>query len=191
MATEKVIRVDRNLVAVPRSDKRRYRRRTSRREMATKGVLFIAGAGAIVALLANLDDLKNSESVKSHWWLLPLGVLAIGYMLRKRGNPYGTAVLAVGGALFAIAYQLQSKNAAAAQKQPAPAPGPQQFAPNVQGPHMAALPDVGALPGLPAGYGNHVWIQTPEGQMVRMPMPAAVGNRKGGFNAQRPANAAG
>jgi len=158
--------------------------------MATKSVLFIAGAGAIVALLANLDDIKNSESVKSHWWLLPLGALAIGYMLRKRGNPYGTAVLAVGGALFAIAYQLQSKNAAAAPKPPAQPPGPQQFN-DVQGPYMAALPDVGAMPGLPMGYGRFAWIQTPDGQMVRIPMPAAAGNRKGGFNAQRPANAAG
>ncbi len=190
MASSRVIPVDRSLVAVPRSGKRRYRRRNSRREMGTKSVLFIAGAGAIVALLANLDDLKNSESVKSHWWLLPLGVLAIGYMLRKRGNPYGTAVLAVGGALFAIAYQLQSKNAAAAPKPPAPAPGPQQYG-DVQGPYMAALPDVGAMPGLPAAYGKHIWIQTPDGQMVRMPMPAGAGYRKGGFNAPRPANAVG
>ena len=87
MATEKVVRVDRNLVAVPRSERRRHRRRYFHREASTKGVLLIAGAGAIVALLANLDDLKNSESIKSHWWLLPLGVLAIGYMLRNRGNP--------------------------------------------------------------------------------------------------------
>jgi hypothetical protein len=182
MATEKVV-----LVEVPRPAKRRYRRRYRHREASTKGVLLIAGAGAIVALLANLDDLKNSDSVKSHWWLLPLGVLAIGYMLRKRGNPYGTAVLAVGGALFAIAYQIQSKTASAAPKPPAP----QQFAPDVQGPYMTALPDVGAIPGLPAGYGRHAWIQTPDGQMVRIPMPAAAGNRKGGFNAPRPANAAG
>jgi hypothetical protein len=189
MASERVVRVDRNLVAVPRSGKRRFRRRYSHREVGTKGVLLIAGAGAIVALLANLDDLKNSESVKSHWWLLPLGVLAIGYMLRKRGNPYGTAVLAVGGALFAIAYQIQSKHAAAAPKPPAPAP--QQFAPDVQGPYMASLPDVGAMPGLPTGYGRFAWIQTPDGQMVRIPMPAGAGYRKGGFNQQRPANAAG
>lgn len=186
MATEKVV-----LVAVPRAEQRRRRRRYFRREIATKGVLLIAGAGAIVALLANLNDLKNSESIKNHWWLLPLGVLAIGYMLRKRGNPYGSAVLAVGGALFAIAYQLQSKNAAAAPKPPAPQPGPQQFAPDVQGPYMAALPDVGAMPGLPMGYGKFAWIQTPDGQMVRIPMPAAAGNRKGGFHQQQPANAVG
>lgn len=187
MARERMVRVDRNLVAVPREAKRRHRRRFFNREVGTKGVLLIAGAGAIVALLANLDDLKNSESVKSHWWLLPLGVLAIGYMLRKRGNPYGTAVLAVGGALFAIAYQLHSKNAAA--KAPPPPPAPQQFAPDVQGPYMAALPDVGAIPGLPGNGFRYAWVQTPDGQMVRIPMPAA-GYRKGGFNAQRPVNAA-
>lgn len=187
MATNRVVRVDRSLVAVPRSEKRRFRRRYFNREVGTKGVLLIAGAGAIVALLANLDDLKNSESVKSHWWLLPLGVLAIGYMLRKRGNPYGTAVLAVGGALFAIAYQLQSKNASASPKQQ-PAPAPQQFAPDVQGPYMHALPDVGAVPGL-AGNGRYAWIQTPDGQMVRIPMPAGAGYRKSNYQQSRPANA--
>lgn len=182
MASKKVVRVDRSLVAVPRSERRRHRRRYLNRDVATKGVLLIAGAGAIVALLANLDDLKNSESVKSHWWLLPLGVLAIGYMLRKRGNPYGTAVLAVGGALFAIAYQIQSKNAVAAPK---PAPAPQPFAPEVQGPYMPGMPDVGALPGL-AGNGRYAWIQTPDGQMVRIPMP---GYRKNNFQQPRPVNA--
>lgn len=188
MATERVVRVDRNLVAVPREGRGRNRRRYFRREMGTKGILFIAGAGAIVALLANLDDLKNSESVKSHWWLLPLGVLAIGYMMRKRGNPYGTAILAVGGALFAIAYQVQSKNAQAAPKAPAPAPAPQQFAPDVQGPYFPLMADVGALPGLP-GNGRHVWIQTPDGQMVRIPMPGAARPRNGNFQQSRPANA--
>ncbi len=183
MAKNNVVRVDRSLVAVPRAGThRRHKRRYFQREGATKGILLIAGAGAIVALLANLDDLKNSESVKSHWWLLPLGVLAIGYMLRKRGNPYGTAVLAVGGALFAIAYQVQSKNAAAAPKPP-PSPAPQQFAPDVQGPYMA-LPEAGALPGL-AGHARYAWINTPDGQMVRIPMPAA-GYRKPNGNPQRP-----
>lgn len=188
MASNKMVRVDRSLVAVPRSGKRRFRRRYFNREVGTKGILLIAGAGAIVALLANLDDLKNSESVKTHWWLLPLGVLAIGYMLRKRGNPYGTAVLAVGGALFAIAYQVHSKNAPVAQKPPPAPPAPQTFAPEVQGPFMGALPDVGALPSL-AGNGRYAWIQTPDGQMVRIPMPA-VGYRKGNFQQPRPAHAA-
>jgi hypothetical protein len=187
MANNKMVRVDRNLVAVPKEGRRRYRRRYFNREMGTKGILLVAGAGAIVALLANLEDLKNSESVKSHWWLLPLGVLAIGYMLRKRGNPYGTAVLAVGGALFAMSYQLHSKNAQAAPKQ-APAPAPQQFAPDVQGPYLPPMQDVGALPGF-AGNGRYVWIQTPDGQMVRIPMPA-MAYRKNNVNPQRPANAA-
>ena len=102
MASERRVPVDRSLVAVPRE---RVRRRNGRRRYFTrdnigKGVLFVAGAGAIVALLANLDDIRTSEAAKNHWWLVPLAVLAIGYMLRRRGNPYGTAVLAVGGALF-------------------------------------------------------------------------------------------
>lgn len=182
MASKKVVRVDRNLVAVPRGEKRRYRHRYSRREVGTTGVMLVAGAGAIVALLANLDDLKNSESIKSHWWLLPLGVLAIGYMLRKRGNPYGTAVLAVGGALFALGYQMQSKAAQAAPKPPPPAP--QQFAPDVQGPYLPPYQDVGALPGL-SGMGRYAWVQTPDGQMVRIPMPGAARPRHANFQQSR------
>ncbi len=187
MATKKVVRVDRSLVAVPREGRGRFRRRYHRREMATKGVLLVAGAGAIVALLANLDDIKNSDSVKSHWWLLPLGVLAIGYMLRKRGNPYGSAVLAVGGALFAIAYQLQSKNAQAAPKSPQ-SPAPQQFAPDVQGPYLPPMADVGALPSFP-GNTPFTWIRTPTGELVRIALPSGLGFRKGNMNSQRSANA--
>ena len=163
---KKTVRVDRSLVAVPRGGARR--RRVKRFvQSAGKGVLLVAGAGAVVALLANLDNLKNSKEVKDHWWLLPLGVIAIGYLLRKRGNPYANAVLAVGGALFASAYALQSKQAQA--KTPAPQPGPQfpALPPNkdVKGPTMGTEGPTMAPPVLASG-----WVQMPTGEYVRIPV---------------------
>jgi len=200
MASERRVPVDRSLVAVPRErvGRRRGRRRFFTRENATRGALLVAGAGAIVALLANLDDLKNSESAKSHWWLLPLAVLAIGYMLRKRGNPYGTAVLAVGGALFALAYQIQSAKPAQAQQQPQQQPppnqpfAPQQFRGDVQGPFglPGVMPQLANM--LPGAGSNHLWVQMPDGQVAKMPLLAAVAaalRQRNGFN-QRPAPAA-
>jgi hypothetical protein len=168
-----IIRVDRSLVAVPRErlGRRKFRRRGMAREVG-KGVLYLAGAGAVVALLANLDDLKNSKEAKTHWWLVPMAVLVIGYMLRRRGNPYAAAVLAVGGALFALGYAAQSK---AAQAQPAqqqqvpplpPAPKQQQFAPKQKetgAPFaMGSPPPMGQLPD------GGLWVQAPDGQYVRL-----------------------
>ncbi|MDC0740968.1 hypothetical protein [Polyangium mundeleinium] len=130
---------------------------------AGKGILYMAGAGAVVALLANLDDLKNSKEAKDHWWLVPMAVLVIGYMLRRRGNPYATAVLAVGGALFALGYAAQSK---AAQAQPAQQQVPkQQFAPKKEtgAPFaMGSPPPMGQLPD------GGLWVQAPDGQYVRL-----------------------
>jgi hypothetical protein len=146
-----------------------------------KGVLYIAGAGAVVALLANLDDIKNSKEVKDHWWLIPLGILVIGYMLRKRGHPYASAALAVGGALFALGYAAHSKQAQAQQQQqlppaqqvpplpPAPQPKPPQQMKKAAG--ETGFPFEGnpfAALGAPQGT---MWVQTPDGQFVRLARP--------------------
>ena len=165
-----IIRVDRSLVAVPRErlGRRKFRRREMAREVG-KGVLYLAGAGAVVALLANLDDLKNSKEAKNHWWLVPMAVLVIGYMLRRRGNPYATAVLAVGGALFALGYAAQSKatQAQPAQQQvpPLPPAPKQQVAPKREtgAPFaMGSPPPMGQLPD------GGLWVQAPDGQYVRL-----------------------
>ncbi|WP_281320309.1 hypothetical protein [Polyangium sp. y55x31] len=113
----------------------------------------------MVALLANLDDIRNSKEVKDHWWLMPVALVAIGYMLRKRRNAHANAVIAVGGAMFALAYTAQQK-AAAAQKQ-APA-GPQQA--------VFRADDTAAPVGmLPLGPQSGFWLQTPDGRFVRLP----------------------
>ena len=73
---ETKVPVDRSLVAVPRA-RARFRRRSNgywARDVGT-GFLYTAGAGAVVALLANLDDIRNSKEVKDHWWLMPVALV--------------------------------------------------------------------------------------------------------------------
>ena len=155
------VRVSRKWVAVPRAQitRRKGRRRHMARDV-TKGVLYVAGAGAVVALLSNLDDLKNSKEIKDHWWLMPLGILTIGYFLRKRGNPYATAVLAVGGAMFALAYAAQAKQAQAQQ------PAPQQQKQTYPKPKGETGAPFTLIPG-PQGF---AWVQMPDGQFLRVPL---------------------
>ena len=151
MAEERV-RVDRSLVAVrPARFRRRGNNRHWARDVGT-GFLYTAGAGAVVALLANLDDIRNSKEVRDHWWLMPVALVAIGYMLRKRRNANANAVIAVGGAMFALSYMAQQKAAQAAQQAPTPA-GNDTAAP------------IGALQGHMSGF----WYQAPDGRFLRLP----------------------
>ena len=89
-------------------------------------------------------------------------------MLKKRGHPYASAVLAVGGALFALAYAAQSKQAQAqpAQQVPPlpPPPKPQQKKPGETGTPLGASPGLKMLPGPDGG----LWVQAPDGQIVRI-----------------------
>ncbi len=167
----KLVRVDRNMVAVPRENLSRYRRRRRFSRDIGTGLLYVAGAGAVVAFLSNIDDLKNSKEAKDHWWLVPLGILVVGYILRKRGNPYATAVLGAGGALFALAYtatSAQAKPAQPAQPQqpqvpPLPAPKPLKKG-------EAGSPfDVGSIPSMGQLPDGGMWVQAPDGQLIRVP----------------------
>lgn len=153
----KTIRVDRSLVAVPRARKYRHRYRHMARDVST-GIFYTAGAGAVVALLANLEDIRNSKEAKDHWWLVPVGLIALGYMLRKRNSPHAGAIIATGGAIFALAYSAQKK-AEKQQAQPVPPPPQQAFRNDVAGPY-SALPE----------SQNGVWIQLPDGRLMRLPL---------------------
>jgi hypothetical protein len=155
---EKSVRVDRSLVAVPRARKYRHRSRHMARDVST-GIFYTAGAGAIVALLANLDDIRNSKDVKEHWWLVPVGLIALGYMLRKRNSPHAAAVIAAGGAIFALAYSAQKKMEKQQAQQPAPPPPQQAFRNDTAGPYTA----------LPEAH-NGVWVQLPDGRLMRLPL---------------------
>ncbi len=155
---EKRVNVDRSLVAVPRARIRRRNYRHMARDVGT-GFLYTAGAGAVVALLANLDDIRNSKEAKDHWWLMPVALVAIGYMLRKRKNAHANAVIAVGGAMFALAYMAQQKAEKAAQQQPPPDQAKTVF---TSGDTAAPF---GMLTPPQPGF----WIQTPDGRLLRLP----------------------
>ena len=164
--TGKLVKVDRNLIAVPRGQLKRFHRRRRFSRTVAKGIFYVAGAGAIVALLANLDDLRNSKEAKDHWWLVPLAILVIGYVLRKRGNAYSTAVLSAGGALFALAYAANSAQAKPAQPQqvpPLPAPKPLKKGETGSPFGGNAIPSMGQLPD------GGMWVQAPDGQIIRVP----------------------
>ncbi len=168
----KTARVSHNYVAVPKSSvRRRQCARRRSRGFSTEGVLLTVGAGAIVALLANLDDLKDSKASKEHWWLIPVAVIGIGYFLRKKGNAYGGIMMAVGGALFALAYAAYQK-AATQQKQQqqqqnaAPPPPPKQAKQGETG----AIDPMGMSPLLIPAGGGYGWVKLPDGNLLRVPL---------------------
>ena len=154
---DKSVRVDRSLVAVPRGKVYRRRSRHMARDVST-GIFYTAGAGAIVALLANLEDIRNSKDVKEHWWLVPIGLIALGYMLRKRQSPHAGAVVAAGGAIFALAYMAKQR---AEKQQQLPAPPPPQKADTAT--PFAALPE---------SANRGVWVQMPDGRIIPLPLVA-------------------
>jgi len=67
------------------------------------------GVGALLAFAVNLDEIKNSDTVKNHWWVLPVALLALGYVMRRRESPNANAVLAAGAVLFVQAYRNRPK----------------------------------------------------------------------------------
>lgn len=74
-----------------------------------KAMLAPIGVGAIIALVATMDSVKTSETLKKNWWIVPLALLAVGYILRRRDSPLANAVLGAGAVLFVQAYQNRPK----------------------------------------------------------------------------------
>lgn len=131
-----------------------------------------AGVGALLAYLVQIDAVKNWETAKKHWWLLPLAVLALGWWLKNRGYKDGPAILTFGGAMLVQAYQKHRDDEAA--KRPA------QTNPSAQ----VAGPDTGAV-----GPGNYAWLQDPFGRWVKVSLPASLPQYAGNFRAlPSPAN---
>jgi drug/metabolite transporter superfamily protein YnfA len=151
---EKSVRVDRSLVAVPKARPYRRRYRHMARDVST-GLFYTAGAGAIVALLANIDDIRNSKESKDHWWLVPVALIALGYLLRKQHSPHAGAVIAAGGAIFALAYSAKQRAEKQQTQTPAPAPPKNDTA----GPFTA----------LPEAH-RGVWVQMPDGRIIPLPL---------------------
>ncbi|MEZ4301585.1 MAG: hypothetical protein R3B70_42015 [Polyangiaceae bacterium] len=119
-----------------------------------------AGVGALLAWLATTDMVKNWKYVKENWWLLPLAILALGWMLKNRGYKDAPAILTFGGALLVQAYR---------QHQDEEAKKKSTTSPTSQASGQTAGLDTGALPA-----GSYAWLQDPYGRWVKVSLPAAL-----------------
>jgi len=125
-----------------------------------KSVAAPIGAGAVLAFVATMDDIKNSETIKKNWWLLPAAVLLVGYVLRRRNSPHANAVLAAGAVLFVQAWR--NRPPEKKESAQAPAPPPVKPAGDTAGPAvMHPIDD------------RTAWIQS-GGQWVRVQLAAPV-----------------
>lgn len=112
------------------------------------------GVGAIIAYVATMDDVKNSETIKNRWWLLPVALLVVGYILRRKSSPHASAILTAGAMLFVQAYRNRPKEDAKAAKSP-----------DTSGPTISQIPTMHPIDDRTA------WIQS-GGQWVRVQLAA-------------------
>lgn len=116
------------------------------------------GVGAIIAYVATMDDVKNSETVKSRWWLLPVALLVVGYILRRKNSPHASAILTAGAILFVQAYRNRPK-----EEKTSSTPAKNDTA----GPTFSGVPTMHPIDERTA------WIQS-GGQWVRVQLAAPV-----------------
>jgi hypothetical protein len=115
------------------------------------------GVGAIIAYVATMDDVKNSETIKSRWWLLPVALLVVGYILRRKESKHASAILTAGAVLFVQAYRNRPKEETKTTTKASDTAGPTFAAP----PTMHPIDD------------RTAWIQS-GGQWVRVQLAAPV-----------------
>jgi len=118
------------------------------------------GVGAIIAYVATMDDVKNSETVKSLWWLLPVALLVVGYILRRKESKHASAILTAGAMLFVQEYRNRPKEDAKTGT-------PNKKASDTAGPTFAAPPTMHPIDDRTA------WIQS-GGQWVRVQLASPV-----------------
>lgn len=126
----------------------------------TASIVQPIGVGAIIAYVATMDDVKNSETIKARWWLLPVALLVVGYILRRRNSPHASAILTAGAVLFVQAYRNRPKEEA---KTTTTTPKTNETA----GPTFSAIPTMHPIDDRTA------WIQS-GGQWVRVQLAAPV-----------------
>jgi hypothetical protein len=114
------------------------------------------GVGAIIAYVATMDDVKNSETVKTRWWLLPVALLVVGYILRRKSSPHASAILTAGAVLFVQAYRNRPKEDKTASTPPKN---------DTAGPTFSGVPTMHPIDERTA------WIQS-GGQWVRVQLAA-------------------
>ena len=124
-----------------------------------KSMIAPLGVGAIIAYVATMDDIKNSETIKARWWLIPLALLAVGYMLRRKDSPHASAVLTAAAIMFVQAYRNRPKEKEEAKTTTKTS--------DTAGPAFAAPPTMHPIDDRTA------WIQS-GGQWVRVQLAAPV-----------------
>lgn len=118
------------------------------------------GVGVILAYVAAMDDIKNSETLKKNWWLVPLALLGLGYVMRRKNSPHASSVLTAAAIMFVQAYRNrpkeETKTASTTTKTS-----------DTAGPTFAAPPTMHPIDDRTA------WIQS-GGQWVRVQLAAPV-----------------
>lgn len=124
-----------------------------------KSMIAPIGVGAIIAIVASMDAVKTSETIKKNWWIVPLALLAVGYILRRRESPLANAVLGAGAVLFVQGYQNRPKEEAK--------PAANAKANDTAGPTNSSISTMHPIDDRTA------WIQS-GGQWVRVQLAAPV-----------------
>jgi hypothetical protein len=85
-----------------------------------KGALMIGGAnapvlqsifaGAAIYAVATSKWFEDMQFLKDHWYVKPLLILGLGYLLFRRGSPWAAAVISTGAALFVQAWKERPKD---------------------------------------------------------------------------------
>lgn len=122
------------------------------------GPVMVGGLGAMVA---TMPDLKNIDTVKNNWWVLPVAVIVLGYYLhRRKSDPKGPLIMAVGGALLAQAYH----------SRPQPPPTAQSSTPGTTAAQKSDTGDpVSAGPVQFHPISDSVgWLRMPDGRWMRV-----------------------
>lgn len=125
-----------------------------------KSMIAPIGVGAVIAMVATMEGVKTSETLKKNWWIVPLALLALGYVLRRKDSPLANAVLGAGAVLFVQAYQNRPKKE---DEKTASTPPKNDTA----GPTFSAVPTMHPIDDRTA------WIQS-GGQWVRVQLAAPV-----------------
>lgn len=82
---------------------------TGRELVSDANGIFSAGLGALAAYVMSMDSIKKSEFLKKNWYVAPLVMVAIGYLLVRKKKPYGRTLMTIGGLLLVQAYQNRPK----------------------------------------------------------------------------------
>ena len=124
------------------------------------GITSIA-IGGLTAVVSSMDAVKKSEFLRRNFWVVPLLLIIVGYLLHRKGNKNGSSLIALG--VFLGVQGFQNRPKAEDKKDQATDKSAQE----TSGPDWTwspyALPTAGAQ-----------WFQTPSGHHVLLPAHQAA-----------------